>query len=169
MEEKVITGAPAAQEKESRESKRLKEIKRDFLQLCVREFMEERSRLLYSDGLEAEALFMKYRQKWQNECTKFNSKPRRPFDMRYTAFAEEIDRLLKIEEAGKVKVRKDFEDRQFNTWLRREKIWKFKRSLGFKQKILYYAIWFFIKSQFGYKSEIEFWRDYYNTNILTHA
>ena len=93
-EEKAVPHEAKDEPKEGRFSRRLKARKRKILDTYINLFFTERSALKDPEGEEADKIYVKYRNLWLKECTSFNKNPHRPFTLRASAFADNVERIL---------------------------------------------------------------------------
>lgn len=147
----VITKAPE-EPKETRFLKRLKARKQERLDTLVNLFFCLRSGLKDPNGEQADYLYTHYRDLWITECKNFNKSKRRVFTLRGEAFAENVERIIKLEEKAKLKKLEENKIKDFSHWLRRRGGWRHMSLTAF---------WFWIKNK-GDKTKIEAsWKTYY--------
>jgi len=157
MEEKKEAVKNEAEAKESRFSRRLKARKQEYLDTLINLFFTERSQYDDPEGEEVDALFVKYRDMWLEECKNFNKNKRRPFTLRGNAFAMSVDYFLKKEKEQKAKVTEASKEKKFNFWYSRNGGWK---------NSFWIQLWYFIKS-FGNNDKItSLWRQRYSNSIV---
>lgn len=153
-EEKVVPHEAEKELKENRLARRLKAKKREILDTYVNLFFTERSILTDLEGEEADRIYVKYRNAWLKECKEFNKNPNRPFTLRGSVFAENVERILNIEHTEKKKKEEENKLQDFRHWFRKNAGWK---------KMFWRTLWFNLKGQ-GKKTEIEqLWKNYYKT------
>ena len=143
--------------KEDRKSRRIRALKGALLETLVNLFFAGRSVLKDPEGEEADALYVKYRNMWLDECKNFNKLKNRPFTLRGEAFKEQVERILKIEETSKKKKEEENQGKDFLHWVRRARLWyKYPGRL----------FWYWFISWGKHEKEIQLWKHYYTKNIM---
>lgn len=157
-EEKAVPHEAKEESKEGRFARRLKARKRDVLDTCVNLFFTERSTINDPEGEEVDKIYVKYRNVWLNECKEFNKNPNRPFTLRGSAFAENVERIINMEKEGKKKKEEENKLKDFRHW--------FRKSAGWK-KMFWRTLWFTVKGWWKNLEVDYLWKNYYIKNILT--
>jgi len=157
-EEKAVPHEAKDEPKEGRFARRLKARKREILDTYINLFFTERSMLKDPEGEEADKIYVKYRNAWLKECTSFNKNPHRPFTLRASAFADNVERIFNMEQTGKKKKEEENKLIDFRHWFRKNAGWK---------KMFWRTLWFTVKGWYKKTDTEHLWKNYYVKNILT--
>jgi len=147
----------ASKPREDRETRRIRIAKGATLETLVNLFFVGRSALKDPEGEEADALYTKYRNMWIAECKAFNKSKSRPFTLRGDAFRDQVDRILKIEAETKRKKEEENKVKDFQHWLRKERLWYTHPWRLF---------WYWLKSWGDHEKETQMWKNYYVKYIM---
>ena len=158
MEEtKPVEEQKPALPKEDRKARRIKAAKGATLETLVNLFFVGRSALKDPDGEEADALYVHYRDMWLSECKAFNKSKSRPFTLRGEAFKEQVERILKIEEQTKKRKEEENKGKDFQHWLRRERLWFTHPGRLF---------WYWLISWGNHDKKTQLWKHYYIKYVM---
>lgn len=146
-----------AELKDTRYARRLKAEKGKILETLINLFFVERSRLKDPEGEEADKAYVHFRNGWIKECKAFNKVKNRPFTLRGDAFKDEVERILKVEEASKKKMEEIVKVKDFEHWLRRARLWWDHPGRLF---------WYWLLSLGNHAKEVQLWKGYYIKHII---
>jgi hypothetical protein len=138
--------------RETRFERRLKARKQEFLNTLVNLFFTDRSSLKDPEGEEADAIFIKYRDMWIDECKAFNKAKRLPFKLRGEAFTEQVDKVIEMEKTNQKKIEEQNKIKDFRHWLRLEANIK---------KMPFRTFWYWLISRGNKEKKTQLWKHYY--------
>lgn len=154
MEEEAVKNE--VERRETRFERRLKARKQELLNTLVNLFFTDRSSLKDPEGEEADAIFIKYRDMWIDECKAFNKAKRLPFKLRGEAFTEQVDKVIEMEKTNQKKIEEQNKVKDFRHWFRRNAGWK---------KMFFRTLYYYLEAS-GNPIKIEqLWKHYYLTKV----
>lgn len=152
------------QVKETRETRRLRESKRDILNTLLNLYIAERSALKDPEGEEADKAFVKYRNMWITECKNFNKGRNRPITLRGDAFAKSVEFMLDKEKAEQKKANEEKSNKEFLHYMRREQIAE-GRMLEYVKRYFFRNLWYNITTLGNKNKVINKWKKYYANQL----
>lgn len=156
-DEKTMT--PELKEKKepnpTRMERRLRDRQADKLNVIVNLYMSEKT---YAKTPEEEdEIYRRHRNQWFIECDKFNKSPnRRYFTLRYEAFQDRINYIIKVRETNEAEAAAKKLKNKYDLWRSSTELWKahFFRSL-----------WFWIISKGNREKMEQLWSVYFASKI----
>ena len=150
--------------KESRETRRIREEKHNYLMTLINLFLTERSACQDPEGDEADQAFVKYRNMWIEECKKFNKGRKRPITLRGAAFSDTITNIIEKEKIAQAKANQEKVEKAFGHYLRREQIME-GRLVEWTKRYFFRNLWYNIISLSNKEKVTKKWKTYYGNQF----